>query len=112
VAFRVPYTLEELALGVVGDQDAGEALDLVAMLEPLTVAEANLRQEAFVQGERTGFTEGDEGHLYMCKHWDEETRLCNDYENRPPMCRTFPYGKPCRYGCTCAGVKPGPEVIV
>lgn len=112
MAFRVPHTLEELALGIVGEQDAGEALDLAAMLQPLTPYEANLRQAALTLGDVTNFGPEDEGHLYMCRHWDEETRLCAIYEDRPPMCRTFPYGEPCRYGCSCQGVKPGPEVIV
>lgn len=112
VAFRVPYTPEQLAAGDVGDQDSAEALDLAAMLIPLTVEAANIRQEQFVRGTKTGFTGQDDGHLYMCSHWDEETRLCGIYEDRPPMCRTFPYGKLCRYGCSCAGERPGPEVII
>ena len=40
---------------------------------------------------------------YSCKHWNRETRNCMDYENRPSMCRRFPYGTPCPYiakGCT------------
>lgn len=112
VAFRVPYTMEELEAGDVGDQDQAEAFVLAEMLEPLTLQEFMDRQDEFVLGARTRVTEEDDGHLYKCKKWDEETRLCTDYENRPPMCRTFPYDKPCRYGCSCTGDPVGPEVIV
>lgn len=112
VAFRVPYTIEQLADADVGDQDKAEALDLAAMLIPLTVEQANDRQNQYVRGSKTGFTDYDEGFLYKCRHWDEETRLCRIYDDRPPMCRTFPYGRPCRYGCSCAGTRPGPEVII
>lgn len=37
---------------------------------------------------------------YTCKHFDTETRLCNDYENRPDMCRLYPSynpGDPCKH---------------
>jgi Fe-S-cluster containining protein len=33
--------------------------------------------------------------FYACRHYDRETRLCTDFENRPPLCRDFPrYGLP------------------
>lgn len=37
--------------------------------------------------------------LFTCRHWDEETRLCTDYANRPKMCSEYPYGNPCERGC-------------
>ena len=27
---------------------------------------------------------------YTCKHFNTDTKLCMDYENRPHMCRDFP----------------------
>ena len=115
VAFRVPYTPDELAAGDVGDvgeQDADEARCLAAMLVPLTVDEGNQRRLDFIQGVVPTFDRSDEGYIYKCSNWNEETRLCEIYEDRPAMCQTFPYGSPCRYGCTCIGEKPGPEVII
>lgn len=112
VAFRVPFTLVDLAEGNVGDMDVEEARMLADMLEPLTLAETRLRQLDFIRGVIPVFDESDEGFLYKCKNWDEETRLCTIYEDRPPMCRDFPYGKPCRYGCECVGEEPAPEVII
>lgn len=40
-------------------------------------------------------------HFYTCKFFDGESRNCLDYENRPTMCRDFPYSlKTCPYeGC-------------
>jgi Fe-S-cluster containining protein len=47
----------------------------------------------------------DEGEKYFtCKHWDPETRLCTDYENRPGMCRRYGTTKACRHGCGCGNV--------
>lgn len=41
--------------------------------------------------------------LMTCRHWDIETRLCTVYEQRPRMCRDYPYGRTCDYGCACKG---------
>lgn len=33
--------------------------------------------------------------FYDCRHFDPETRRCTNYDNRPPLCRDFPwYGDP------------------
>lgn len=38
---------------------------------------------------------------YTCKHFDAASGNCGDYENRPAMCRDYPYGRSCAYrGCT------------
>lgn len=38
--------------------------------------------------------------FYTCRHWDEVTRLCTVYKQRPKMCRDFPYGAECAHaGC-------------
>lgn len=112
VAFRVPFDLVALARGDVGAKDIEEAATMAGMLIPLTVDEANARQREHVRGELTGFTAADEGHLYACRHWNPETRRCGAYEDRPPMCSTFPYGRPCRYGCDERGEVPDAGVIV
>jgi Fe-S-cluster containining protein len=41
--------------------------------------------------------------LFTCAHWDRETHLCQIYDDRPVMCRDFPYRGKCKYheaGCT------------
>lgn|SRR5512146_2843399 len=112
VAFRIPYTLEELERGDVNGQNIHEARALSAMLVSLTVEEGNQRRLDLIEGVVPTFDQRDEGHVFMCSNWNEETRLCEIYEERPLMCRTFPYGESCRYGCACVGEKPDPEVIV
>lgn len=112
VAFRVPFDLIDLARGDVGVKDSEEAIALADMLIPLTVEEANARQAEHVRGTLTGFTDADEGRLYACRHWDAETRLCGIYEDRPPSCSAFPYGRGCRYGCSCEGEVPDSAVII
>ena len=40
------------------------------------------------------------GPTYTCKH-HLPNGDCGIYENRPKMCRNYPYGQPCPYiGCT------------
>jgi len=38
-------------------------------------------------------------HFYRCTHWDAETGLCQIYEFRPLMCRTYPDDNRCDHGC-------------
>lgn len=35
-------------------------------------------------------------HFYSCRHFDPSTRTCTNYDNRPPVCRKYPWltGKP------------------
>lgn len=35
--------------------------------------------------------------LFTCRHWDETTRLCAAYEQRPAMCSDYPYTRSCRH---------------
>jgi len=28
---------------------------------------------------------------YTCRHWDQITKLCGNYQDRPRMCTDFPY---------------------
>lgn len=74
-------------------------LKLLEMLEPLTLVEAKKRAVKF-NVNIDGMKGVHEPLLYKCCLWDEDTMLCTDYENRPRMCRTFPYGNGCHNnGC-------------
>ena len=52
-------------------------------------------------------------YLYTCGNLDKETGNCKIYEDRPSMCREYPYGKKCNFkGCTMkrnCGVEKAPE---
>lgn len=39
------------------------------------------------------------GVFYTCKNWNEATRLCEAYEERPKMCAEYPYTKKCEHAC-------------
>jgi len=45
---------------------------------------------------------GDE--YFTCKHHNKETKLCMAYEERPGLCRGFPYKKKCCYDKNCTDV--------
>ncbi len=76
-----------------------------SMIRPLTFDAAAERWEAMwheplmaVEAHRNGIPESEpEGHLFTCRHWDEDSGLCQTYETRPAMCRDYPYGEPCAY---------------
>lgn len=99
-AFRIPYTRRELRRAV-GRGSVTDGEKLLDMLVPLTSKQANERNRRF-GGTGDVFREEEIGRHYTCVHWDEETRLCTDYEGRPGMCRHFPYGKRCCFGCSCS----------
>ena len=67
---------------------------ILSMLVPLSPKGAKERWKAL------GFN-GDvpkpmhRGQLWTCRHWDEKTRLCAAYEDRPALCRDYPYGSHC-----------------
>lgn len=75
----------------------GDQAYILDMLIPLT------RRQAVARSRRLGYPDppkyGPKYGLFTCKHWNEETRLCGDYENRPKMCADYPYGRACERGC-------------
>ena len=107
-AFHLPYTLTQLRRGVHPEKPntvLHQPEQIATMVIPLTPKQANERLLEFdgaEPGERP-FRWRDRGHHFTCRHWDEETRLCTIYPDRPNMCRDFPYGKGCQYGCGCEG---------
>jgi Fe-S-cluster containining protein len=68
---------------------------IAAMVVPLSLAEANDRLERF--GTDRMYEDDCEGHVYTCRNFDESTRLCKIYEDRPEMCRAYPAS--CAGGC-------------
>lgn len=75
-----------------------------AMLIPLTAEEAVERAEQFDVTPPEGMTLESWaalGKTYTCKHWNPITMLCGAYEDRPMMCRDYPYDKPCQHDCNC-----------
>lgn len=45
------------------------------------------------------------GHWYTCKFWDSESRLCTIYNDRPRMCREYPYGSECTHCHSTCGTE-------
>jgi Fe-S-cluster containining protein len=68
---------------------------LADMLIPLTVTEAQERAKQFGSPLELSDDTNQADYLYMCRHWDEDTRLCGVYDSRPRMCAEFPYADPC-----------------
>jgi hypothetical protein len=81
------------------------------MVVPLGIVPVDALPVRFVEGhaEREW---GGASHvrLYTCRHWQPATRTCGNYENRPNLCRRFPYGQACCYAdCTMTADDPGYE---
>lgn len=97
-AFHLDYTLRELRRP--GLQDGTFIADMVIPLSPKEARERSLR----FGGNPRPWPWKLRGHYFMCRHWDEETRLCTVYDQRPRMCSGYPYdGESCELGagCTC-----------
>lgn len=111
VAFTVGATMDWLRSTKVTDGDL-----LGFMLRSLTTQEAADRRARF--GVEQPITE--DMQYYRCIYWDEETRRCGAYSNRPSfMCGDYPYPPQpnttnkhgqarkgagvCEHGCDCKG---------
>lgn len=74
------------------------------MVIPLTPKEANERAQRFAtRPDEVRYTWANRGHHYACRHWDEDTRRCTAYAERPHFCRAYPNqvegaGR-CAWGC-------------
>jgi Fe-S-cluster containining protein len=99
VAFPLSSPLSNLWV----NQGVEDGLDILMMIVPLTLEEAANRRARF--GVDQAIVD-DGGPYYRCIHWDETTRLCTNYDNRPAMCRYYPYGHPCEHGCGCEQGRP------
>jgi Fe-S-cluster containining protein len=99
--FFFPRTPREIAEKIEQDGafNGNDGRMVQDMLVPLTTEEANARAERF--GVPAKMISKD--HMFTCRHWDEDTRLCTVYEHRPDLCRDFPYGKACPNDCGAEG---------
>lgn len=92
---RTPEQLQAWPL-LAGGSTPAESRFIADMLVALDEAEARRRIDEFAIKTTYEEATSHEGRLlYTCRHWDERTRLCTVYEQRPVMCREFPYGLGC-----------------
>jgi Fe-S-cluster containining protein len=78
---------------VVGEEEADW---MRAHLTPILPRREGLKMVASWSKGVTYFTPGNEflpvlSWFYRCDLYDSETRRCTDFENRPPMCRGYPW---------------------
>jgi Fe-S-cluster containining protein len=99
VAFPISKSPDEMVGMSHHPGSALEAFTILGMLQPLTVEETRERAARFGLDKEPD----DEIKYYSCRHWDEETRLCSIYDERPWMCRVYPDSEGCEHGCDCKG---------
>jgi Fe-S-cluster containining protein len=76
-------------------------LYIADMLIPLSLQDQVDRGEEF---DLRDLLDYDGRPMYSCHHWDEATRMCKAYDQRPDMCKHFPYARQCEQpGCTFEG---------
>ena len=51
----------------------------------------------------------EEWQTFTCRHWDETSRLCAVYDERPTMCRKYPNGQTCQ-GCGWKAAETLPQI--
>lgn len=89
--------LERMAAGLVTD-----GAFVVDMVIPLTRRQASDRARRFgykLPWRSRVFARGYD--LFTCRHWNEETRLCSVYADRPQLCREYPYDHACDHADCC-----------
>ena len=97
-AFYLPHGIREFrARARAGKLQDGEFI--ADMVIPLTPKEARERSQRF--GGKLATPWKLRGHYFACRHWDEQTRLCTVYDQRPRMCSGYPYDEPCDLGARC-----------
>lgn len=97
--FNYPTSPDELR-----KRGQGDDVFLADMLIGLTADEAEERALRFDVTPPDGYTTRQWAEVYpsyTCRHWDEETKLCGVYEERPVMCAAYPYGRKCQHDCNC-----------
>jgi Fe-S-cluster containining protein len=101
VAFVLSSQGDEMMDGIRPAHTVLDGEKVLDMLTEITPRQARYRRGKFGVGFPAG---GDKQRWYRCRHWNERTRLCGIYEERPQMCRDYPgYGEggKCSFGCDC-----------
>jgi Fe-S-cluster containining protein len=96
-AFPLSSPLADLVSGLRIVEDGEQ---IAAMCRVIEIGEA----EARLAAAGSGCTVDPERQYHACKHWDPATKLCGIYEQRPDMCRRFPYGGTCQHCGWSGGV--------
>jgi len=78
---------------------------VLAMIEPIRRDDA-IKRSLQHGADPTAISQATPGRLFTCRHWDTETHLCRVYEQRPTMCRDYPYGEACAHCGLTMGVSP------
>lgn len=88
---------------------AGDKEFMLAMLIPLSPAEATARIEALGFGTVEPWDLEDRRSLFTCRHFDGETKRCREYARRPSLCRVYPdgYDEGFQFRCMCCGLQNG-----
>ena len=114
--FRIPYTKSELLRALWAErtakrtgkypgwvrEDGSVSFDRVMEIEKLATMVYELPVGTVDMGPQDGLRplSTKERPVFSCIHWDRVTHLCRDYENRPKMCRDYPYSAACEVpGC-------------
>lgn len=106
-AFHIHRSLDDIAAMARADGSpyAAEHSKLAAMLLPIE----RVDDCAPAIGRVSGGTVAH-GWWYTCRHYDDLTSNCDAYEDRPDMCRDYPYGRRCEFArCTWSPVLPAVE---
>lgn len=95
-----PFTLNEMAQTTPGQwPDGGANRDfMLNHLRPISRREGLRRAPYLTDGVTVMGRPGEPGSeviaysfFYECEFFDTDTRRCTNYDNRPPMCRMYPW---------------------
>lgn len=86
-AFTLSYAPDELARLAKREGPSGDAFHVYAMA---------LHIGKFKVNPVSGIEYGAARDVYACLYYDADAGDCRGYDERPRMCREYPYGDPCR----------------
>ena len=95
----LPYSQTEVAQHLPGQiQSAEDRRFVIEDLTPMRRRDGLQRASYLSSGVTVMGSPGSPGgallawsFFYECRHFDRETRRCLNYENRPPLCRSYPW---------------------
>lgn len=113
-AFILPYGPEDLSIRITAGLDGSHPMGRVEDGEQIRDMVIFLGTTDQGWPGANPALDGSLHHYYTCKHHDAESGDCKIYDQRPGMCRRYPYGEPCKIpGCTAAdlGVVPVARLV-
>ena len=90
-AIYLPLSFEEIRDIATKDKTNKDAIYISKNWNEITIEEAKKINPYFFKKYEKESIKIHEKHFFVCNSFNSETNKCGDYENRPHVCRGFPF---------------------